>query len=147
MELMDSVIKKTMNIVHSGIEKLSNLFVNDEIAKASMIIAAWVTAADGEIKDSEVEETEKYIEEAEYFKDKDKEGLKKEYLKWCNKFIKDPEDAIVYALMEINSLKDTEQALPAVQLAVKIANADGQYSEKEQKVVTKACHYLGVCAV
>lgn len=130
----------------AGIEKIKNIFITDEIATASMIMAAWVTAADGKIKESEIEETEHFINEADEFKDLDKKPLTKLYRKWCDKFIKDPEDAVVHALMEIHPLKDKPEGISALHVAVKIARSDGDFCEAEQQVVTRACHYLGVDA-
>ncbi len=134
----------TKEFLETGMDKVSKFFITDDVAKASMVLAAWITAADGNVDDREVEETEKFIHEAEYLKDLDKEKLTKEYRKWTKQFVKEPDDALVYALTEITPLIHKPEAVNAVQLAFRIAKADNDASEKEMKVVNKACHFLGV---
>lgn len=141
---LGGIFASTREFLDAGLDKLSKLFISDDVAKASMVLAAWITAADGKVKDSEVAETEKFIQEVDYLKDLDKDKLIKEYRKWCKQFIKEPEDALVYALTEITPLIHKPEAVNAVQLAFRIAKADDDASEKEMKVVNKACHFLGV---
>ncbi len=145
MEIFDAFMRKTMDVLEFSREKISNFFINDQIATASMVVAAWISSIDGEIKDSEVAETEKFIKEFEFFEKFDKEKLTKEYRKWCKKFIDDPKDTALDALIEISSLKDKPEALPVLQLAARIAKSDvNACSLSEQKVITKLCSYLGV---
>ena len=75
MEIFDALMKKAMDVLEFSREKISNLFINDQIATASMVVAAWITSIDGEIKESEVAETEKFIKEFEFFEKFDKEHL------------------------------------------------------------------------
>lgn len=138
------IFESTKAFLESGLDKVSNFFISDDVAKASMVLAAWITAADGKVDDREVAETEKFIQKADYLKDLDKDKLIKEYRKWCKQFIKEPEDALVYALTEITPLIHKPEAVNAIQLAFRIARADLDASEKEMKVVNKACHFLGV---
>lgn len=134
----------TKEFLESGMDKVSKFFISDDVAKASMVLAAWITAADGKVDDREVEETEKFIREADYLQEHDNEKLTKEYRKWTKQFVKEPDDALVYALTEITPLIHKPEAVNAVQLAFRIAKADEDASEKEMKVVNKACHFLGV---
>lgn len=143
-KLVKGVIKKAVKVVEAGMEKLAETFATEDMAKASMVLAAWITAADGDIKESEVAEVEKFIEEAEYFGKLNKKSLGKVYREWCEYFMEEPDDAIVYALIEISPLTKKAEALPALQLAVRIAKADQDYSDKEKRVITKACHFLDV---
>ncbi len=134
----------TKEFFEAGLEKLSKIFVDDDVAKASMVLAAWITAADGKIDESELDETEKFIQEADYLKGLDKAALSREYRKWSKQFIQDPEDAVAYALRDITPLIKKPEAVNAVQLAYRIAKADGDLDERELKTVDKACHFLGV---
>ncbi len=134
----------TKEFLEAGLDKVSKFFISDDVAKASMVLAAWITAADGKVDDREVAETEKFIQEADYLKDLDKDKLIKEYRKWCKQFVKEPDDALVYALTEITPLIHKPEAVNAVQLAFRIAKADQDAAEEEMKVVKKACHFLGV---
>ncbi len=143
-KLVKDVINKAVKLVEAGMEKIAETFVSEDLAKASMVLAAWVTAANGEIKESEIAETEKFIDEADYLGKLNKKSLTNTYREWCEYFIEDPEDAIVYALIDISPLTRKPEALAALQLAVRIAKADQDYSDKEKKVITKACHFLDV---
>ncbi|MCP4350213.1 MAG: hypothetical protein GY795_32450 [Desulfobacterales bacterium] len=143
-KLVKDVINKAVRLVEAGMEKIAESFVNEDMAKASMVLAAWVTAADGEIKESEIAETEKFIDEANYLGKLNKTLLIGVYREWCEYFMEEPEDAIVYALIEISPLTRKPEALAALQLAVRIAKADQDYSDKEKKVIAKACHFLDV---
>ncbi|MCP4111991.1 MAG: hypothetical protein GY749_41765 [Desulfobacteraceae bacterium] len=143
-KLVKDVINKAVRLVEAGMEKIAESFVNEDMAKASMVLAAWVTAADGEIKESEIAETEKFIDEANYLGKLNKSLLIGAYREWCEYFMEEPEDAIVYALIEISPLTRKPEALAALQLAVRIAKADQDYSDKEKKVIAKACHFLDV---
>lgn len=144
MKRFGEMLSTTKDFFESGLEKLSKLFVSDDVAKASMVLAAWITTADGSVDEREVAETEAFIQNAEYLQKLDKEKLASEYRKWCDQFLKDPDDAVVYALTEITPLIQRPEAVNAVQLAYKIAGADQNVTENELKVVTKACHFLGV---
>lgn len=134
----------TKEFLESGIDKVSKFFISSDVAKASMVLAAWITAADGKVDEREVQETEKFIREADYLQEHDSEKLTAQYRKWTKQFVKEPEDALVYALTEITPLIHRPEAVNAVQLAFRIAKADENASEKEMKVVNKACHFLGV---
>ena len=138
-------LKQAAAFVKSGFDKISDMFITDEVAKASMVMAAWVTAADGKIEESEIVETEKFITEFEMFKDLDKDILRSEYRDWCEKFNKHPEDAIAEAQMEIHPLRDKkDEAMAAIRLAVGIARSDGVFADQEKKVLIRACRYLHV---
>jgi tellurite resistance protein len=142
--VIGGMFASTKEFLESGMDKVSKFFISDDVAKASMVLAAWITAADGKVDDRELEETEKFIQETDYLKDLDKDKLTKEYRKWTKQFVKEPDDALVYALTEITPLIHKPEAVNAVQLAFRIAKADDDASEKEMKVVNKACHFLGV---
>jgi tellurite resistance protein len=141
---LGGMFASTREFLESGIDKVSKFFISSDVAKASMVLAAWITAADGKVDEREVQETEKFIREADYLQEHDPEKLTAVYRKWTKQFVKEPDDALVYALTEITPLIHRPEAVNAVQLAFRIAKADENASEKEMKVVNKACHFLGV---
>ncbi len=144
IEIVGKMISRTKDFFEKGMDKLEDLLIDEDIARSSMVLAAWISAADGTITESEVAETEKFIKEAAYFEEKDHEQLIKEYRKWCNNFIKNSEDALVYAFAEILPLVNRPEAVNAVQLAYKIAQSDKELSESELKIITRVCIFLGV---
>lgn len=143
-KMVKDFIEKSVKLVEAGLEKIGETFENEDMAKASMVLAAWVTAADGEIKENEIAETEKFIQEADYLKKCNKTLLAKIYREWCEYFRDDPDEAVVGALIEISPLTRKPEALAALQLGVKIAKSDHNYSDKEKKVIAKTCNFLDV---
>lgn len=127
-----------------GMEKLEDLLIDEDIGRSSMVLAAWISASDGTITESEVAETEKFIKNTNYFEEKNHAKLMKEYRKWCNHFIKHPEDALADAFIEITALVNRPEAINAVQLAYKIAQSDKDFTKRELEVITRICIFLGV---
>ncbi|SLM28949.1 hypothetical protein MTBBW1_1640004 [Desulfamplus magnetovallimortis] len=144
IKTIGEMINQTKQYFELGMDKLSDLLIEEDVARASMVLAAWVSAADGSITESEVSETIKFIKETDFFEEKDHKTLIKEYRKWCEAFINDSEDALLYAFAEIAPLAHKPEAVNAVLLAYRIAKSDNEISESELKIITKACIMLGV---
>ncbi|MBF0233047.1 MAG: tellurite resistance TerB family protein [Desulfamplus sp.] len=143
-EIVEKMINQTKDYFERGMDKLADLLIDEDIARSSMVLAAWISSADGTITENEIAETEKFINETEYFEEKDHPKLIKVYREWCRNFIKNPEDALVYAFAEIAPLANRPEAVNAVQLAYKIAQSDHVVTESELKIITKVCIVLGV---
>lgn len=143
-EIVEKMINQTKDYFERGMDKLEDMLIDEDIARSSMVLAAWISAADGTITESEIAETERFIKETKYFEEKNHANLLKVYRKWCSNFIKNPEDALVYAFAEIAPLANRPEAVNAVQLAYKIAQSDHVCTESELKIITKVCIFLGV---
>lgn len=133
MELLDNIRQRVQEFLYS-----------DNIAESVMVMAAWVTAADGRIRSQEVERTERFIQNCDIFENMDSKSLAGKYRSWCRQFAKEPEDAVVHALVSLSALIGRPEAKSAIELAVAIACADGEYSQKEENVVKRAGDYLRV---
>lgn len=144
IEIVGKMINQTKDYFEKGMDKLEELLIDEDIAHSSMVLAAWISSVDGAITEGEVAETEKFIKETTYFEGKNHEELISVYRKWCNDFIKHPDDALVYAFSEIMPLANRPEAVNAVQLAYKIAKSDTEFSNDELKLITKICIFLGV---
>ena len=144
IEIVEKMVNQTKNYLEKGMDKLEELLINEDVGHSSMVLAAWISATDGTITESEVAATERFIKETEYFEKKDHAKLIKEYRKWCNHFIKNPEDALADAFIEIAPLVNRPEAVNAVQLAYKIAKSDKDFTQRELKLITRVCLFLGV---
>ena len=144
IEIVEKMLNQTKNYLEKGMDKLEELLIDEDIGRSSMVLAAWISASDGAITESEVAETERFIKDTEYFEEKNHGKLIKEYRKWCNHFIKNPEDALADAFIEITPLINRPEAVNAVQLAYKIAQSDKEITKRELKTITRICIFLGV---
>lgn len=144
IEIVEKMVNQTKSFLEKGMEKLEDLLIDEDIGRSSMVLAAWISASDGTITEGEVAETERFIKDTDYFEEKDHAKLIKEYRKWCNHFIKNPEDALADAFIEILPLANRPEAVNAVQLAYKIAQSDKDLTKRELKLITRICIFLGV---
>ncbi len=144
IEIVEKMLNQTKSYLEKGMGKLEELLIDEDIGRSSMVLAACISAVDGSITESEVAETERFIKDTEYFEEKNHAKLIKEYRKWCNHFIKHPEDALADAFIEITPLINRPEAVNAVQLAYKIAKSDKDFTKRELKLITRICIFLGV---
>ncbi|MDB5045558.1 MAG: Tellurite resistance TerB [Deinococcus sp.] len=111
-------------------------FNNTAFAEATMAACALIGAADGKIDQQERTRTAQFITSSDALKAFNVADLRTKYERFCDKITGDFDFGKIELMQVIGRVAGKQdQARAVVQLALIIANADGEFSADEQKVV------------
>ena len=113
-------------------------------ADATMAACALIAAADGQIDPQERSRTAAFITSSDKLKTFDVAQLRQKYERYCDTIGRDFDFGKIELMQVIGKVKKPEEARAVVQLAVVIANADGNFDAREQAVVREVVHALGL---
>ncbi len=120
-------------------------FNNATFADASMAACALIAAADRHIDAQERSRTAAFITSSDKLKAFDVGKLRAKYDAYCDKVTSDFDFGKIELLQVIGkAAKKPEEARAVVQLAVVIANADGNFDEQEQIVMREIIYALNL---
>ncbi len=119
-------------------------FNNAAFADATMAACALIGAADGKIDQQERTRTAQFITSSDKLKSFDVGKLRDKYDAYCDKISRDFDFGKIELMQAIGKIKKPEEARAVVQLAVVIANADGDFDAKEQAVMREIIHALSL---
>ncbi|TSA87324.1 Tellurite resistance TerB [Deinococcus detaillensis] len=118
-------------------------FNNATFADASMAACALIAAADGKIDTQERSRTAAFITSSDKLKSFDVGKLRDKYDAYCDKVTNDFDFGKIELIQVVGkAAKKQEEARAVVQLAVVIANADGNFDEKEQMIMRDIIYAL-----
>jgi tellurite resistance protein TerB len=118
-------------------------FNNGPFADATMAACALIGAADGKIDQNERTRTAQFITSSDKLKTFNVADLRDKYERYCDRITADFDFGKIELMQVIGKVAGKpEQARAVVQLAVVIANADGEFSEDEMRVVREVAHAL-----
>lgn len=118
---------------------------NSTFKNAAMATCALIAAADGEIEKEEKAKVAKLIQNNEMLQVFDAVELRDLFLQYADKAA--DEFGRMDVMNVVARLKgNAEQSETCVQIALVIANADGDFEPQEKKVVTEICGRLGIAA-
>lgn len=133
-----------VNQVKAGIEKEAARFTNKEFLMAVVGSAAWVSAADGSIDDSEKTKMMQFIKISPALKHYDSQ----EVLSAWQHFMSNHDFSVDLMIDEVkkalDSVTDPEQKTTLVRVACAIGAADGDFDDDEKAVVTQIVKYLNL---
>lgn len=120
-------------------------YQNKNFADATMAVCALVAAADGTIDATERKRTASFISSNDTLAVFDVSQLQQTFNTYCDKLVKDFDFGKIDLLQVVTKLKKTPpQARAAVQVAVIIAGADGNFDADEKAVIREICHSLDI---
>lgn len=119
-------------------------FNNAAFADATMAACALIGAADGKIDQNERTRTAQFITSSDKLKTFNVSQLRDKYEAYSDKISRDFDFGRIELMQVIGKVKKPEEARAVVQLALVIANADGDFDEKEQIVVRQVIQALGL---
>ena len=120
-------------------------FKNKNFANGTMAVCALVSAADGSIDADERRKTASFISSNDTLAVFDVSELQKTFNDYCDKLSKDFDFGKIDLLQVISKLKKSPaQARAAVQVAIIIGNADGNFDDDEKKIVREICRSLDI---
>ncbi|MBF0209761.1 MAG: tellurite resistance TerB family protein [Desulfamplus sp.] len=118
-------------------------FKNKNFADATMAVCALVSAADGTIDATERKKTAAFISSNDMLSVFDVSQLQQTFNTYCDKLVKDFDFGKIDLLQVVSKLKKTPpQARAAVQVAILIAGADGNFDADEKNVIREICRSL-----
>lgn len=117
-------------------------FQHAAFADATMAACALISAADGQITPDERRKTANFIASSDKLKVFDVSKLRALYESNCDKVEKDFDFGKIDLMQVIGKIKKPEEARAVVQLAVLIGNSDGNFDEREKKVVREIASAL-----
>ncbi|AIZ45889.1 Tellurite resistance TerB [Deinococcus radiopugnans] len=118
-------------------------FNNGAFADATMAACALIGAADGKIDQTERSRTAQFITTSDKLKAFNVADLRDKYDRYCDKITADFDFGKIELMQAIGKVAGKpDQARAVVQLAVVIANADGDFDEKEMGVVREIAQAL-----
>ncbi|WP_412028706.1 tellurite resistance TerB family protein [Deinococcus yunweiensis] len=116
---------------------------NAAFADATMAACALIGAADGKIDQNERSRTAQFITSHPQLKTFDVAGLRQKYEAACDTITRDFDFGKIELMQKIGKLAGKpDEARAVVQLAVVIANADGNFDESERVVVRQIAQAL-----
>jgi tellurite resistance protein len=116
---------------------MNNDFINFTIDTALLVMLA-----DGEIDDREIDAiADTFTNQAEFKDISNLQSLLKDHLNQILKILKDEEK--LKANFEIESLNN-DQKITALEVAVKVAYADGEFADSEEAVIFKIMKWNGL---
>jgi tellurite resistance protein TerB len=120
-------------------------FQNKNFADATMAVCALVSAADGTIDTTERKKTAAFINSNDMLAVFDVSQLQQSFNTYCDKLVKDFDFGKIDLLQIVAKLKKTPpQARAAIQVAVLIAGADGNFDDNEKNVIREICRSLDI---
>lgn len=144
MALWDQIKSKTNTLTEQMATK-KDQFRNKEFADASMAICALVAAADGSIEASERQRVAALITSNTTLTVFPPDELRQKFDAYCDKLVRDFDFGKVEAIASIGKLRSKpEQARGVISIGLIIGGADGNLDADERKVVSDACHAVGI---
>ena len=120
-------------------------FNNSSFLDATMAICALVASADGKIEDSEKSAIGACITSLEALKVFAPADLIAKFNEYCEQINKDKVFGKIAVMGVVGKIKGKgEQPDTAVQIALAVANSDGDFADVEKKVVVEICRTLGL---
>lgn len=120
-------------------------FKNKNFADGTMAVCALVAAADGSIDAEERKKTASFVSSNDTLAVFDISQLQATFNTFCDKLTKDFDFGKIDLLQVIGKLKKTPpQARAAVQVAIIIGSADGDFDADEKRIVREICHTLDI---
>ncbi len=120
-----------------------NRFNNAAFADATMAACALIAAADGKIDQTERSRTAQFITTSEKLKAFNVSDLRSKYEQFCDVISRDFDFGKIELIQKVSRVANKpEEARAVVQLAVVIANADGDFSSDEQRVMREIIYAL-----
>ncbi|GGJ39332.1 tellurite resistance TerB family protein [Deinococcus roseus] len=138
-------LKGAAQSIAGDLQKSAKQFMNREFAEASMAACALMAAADGKIDSTERSKTAQFIMSNSVLQSFDVATLKQKFEFYCGKLEQDFDFGKIEAIQAVGKLKNKpEAARAAVQVALVIANADGNFDEKERQVLREICNAVAI---
>lgn len=119
-------------------------FNNAAFADATMAACALIGAADGHLDPQERTRTAQFIMSSDKLKSFDVSKLRDKYEQYADKVSRDFDFGKIELMQIIGKIKKPEEARAVVQLAIVIANADGNFDSQEQAVMREVIHALSL---
>ena len=120
-------------------------YKNKNFADATMAACALVAAADGNVDANERRKVTGFISSNDTLAVFDINELQKTFNAYCDKLSADFDFGKIDLLQVISKLKkDPAQARAAIQIAVIIGYADGNFDDDEKEIVRKMCRALEI---
>lgn len=118
-------------------------FNNAGFADATMAACALIAAADGKIDQNERSRTAQFITSSDKLKAFNVSDLRTKYENFCDVVSRDFDFGKIELMQKVSRVANKpDEARAVVQLAVVIANADGNFSADEQKVMREIIYAL-----
>lgn len=127
------VLKKAANRMKEKFDAL----VNEEELKAVVSAAVLVAAADGSISEAEKEVAFKAISSHESLRGFNQKTIRSHFDSDVNLINADRQLAEEVLYDKVSSIRDKIARIRVIGVASQIANADGEFSEAEKKVIEK----------
>jgi tellurite resistance protein TerB len=144
MALWDQLKDRTAVLGEQLTTKREQLRSKD-FAEASMAVCALVAAADGTIDPAERARTAALIASNDTLSVFATDDLRRTFDRYCDKLSADYDFGKVEAVAAVGRLRSKpEQARAVIAVALVIGAADGTFDAAERKVVTEACHAVGI---
>ncbi|GEM44402.1 tellurite resistance TerB family protein [Deinococcus cellulosilyticus] len=138
-------LKGAAQSLAGDLQKSAKQFMNREFAEASMAACALIAAADGKIDPTERSKTAQFIMSNSMLQSFDVATLKQKFDFYCGKLEQDYDFGKIEAIQAVSKLKSKpDAARAAVQVALVIANADGNFDDKERQAVREICNAVGI---
>lgn len=138
-------LKGAAQSLAGDLQKAGKQFMNREFAEASMAACALIAAADGKIDPTERSKTAQFISSNSMLQSFDVATLKQKFDFYCGKLEQDFDFGKIEAIQAVSKLKSKpDAARAAVQVAVVIANADGNFDDHERRVLKEICNAVGI---
>lgn len=140
-----SKLKESAMELQSQLVTQVKQYKNQNFADATMAVCALVAAADGTIDATERKKTAGFISSNDTLAVFDVSQLQQTFNTYCDKLIKDFDFGKIDLLQVVSKLKKTPpQARAAVQVAMIIAGADGNFDNNEKSIIKEICHSLDI---
>ncbi len=138
-----SKLKESAMELQSQLVTQVKQYKNQNFADATMAVCALVAAADGTIDSTERKKTAAFISSNDTLAVFDVSQLQQTFNTYCDKLVRDFDFGKVDLLQVVSKLKKTPpQARAAVQVAVIIAGADGDFDNDEKNIIREICRSL-----
>ena len=140
-----SKLKESAMELQSQLVTQVKQYKNQNFADATMAVCALVAAADGTIDTTERKKTAAFISSNDTLAVFDVSQLQQTFNTYCDKLVRDFDFGKVDLLQVVSKLKKTPpQARAAVQVAVIIAGADGDFDNDEKNIIREICRSLDI---
>ncbi len=138
-------MKQNASDAYAGLKTKAAQFNNSNFRDATMAICALVAAADGKIEDSEKAAIGSCITSLDALKVFPPADLIAKFNDYCEQINKDKVFGKIAVMGVVGKIKGKgEQPDTAVQIALAIANSDGDFADVEKVVVRDICRTLGL---
>ncbi len=138
-------LKQNASDAMAGLKTKAAQFNNSTFRDATMAICALVASADGKIEDSEKAAIGACITSLDALKVFAPADLIAKFNEYCDQINKDKVFGKIAVMGVVGKIKGKgEQPDTAVQIALAVANSDGDFAQSEKVVVAEICRTLGL---